>query len=412
MTLWPTLGNLVASVSGLFFVALGLAVAWVRPRRRPQVWFAGFAISFGVAQFFINFASVDEPLRVFTDPLMDLGFAAAIVPLVVLGARVPAQPPMSAAAYAAGALAAVGAAAWVVIWWSQGATPRDPTTPWAGLLMLAFGGVLLFLPLRFRGARAGSRERTQLALMAAALVFWPAAIASANVRSANPVWVAHAMLHLPMFVAAAALWLAATHTVDRRDRRLARDVALVTLGVLTASFAVRPLLGPATGGGPGLLYGSARLLTVLLLAYAILRQQLFGLDIKVKWTLKQSTVAAVFIGVFFVVSESASTFFAASGLGPYMGIAAAGLLVFAMAPLQRAAERVASAAMPGVKGPAEMSRDERLGFYREHLRLAYADGVVDRGERSLLLHARERLGLSTEDAERAERELLQGEGSA
>lgn len=161
------------------------------------------------------------------------------------------------------------------------------------------------------------------------------------------------------------------------------------------------LLGrDAAGTGPP---GAARIATVLLLAYAILRQQLLDIDLKVKWTIKQSTVAAAFIGVFFVVSNGVQTFFQGS-FGPYRGIAAAGALVFAIAPLQRAAERVANAAMPGVKTTSEMSPDARLHLYREQARAAWSDGAISKDERLLLDRLRASLGVSHEDANRIESE--------
>jgi hypothetical protein len=186
----------------------------------------------------------------------------------------------------------------------------------------------------------------------------------------------------------------------------------VVLALILASAVAGHLLAAGGNSNPRFFFNGVWYLGLpVLTTYALLRAQLFDIDLKVKWTIKQSTVAAAFIGVFFVVSESASNFFASSGLGPYLGIAAAGLLVFAMAPLQRAAERVASAAMPGVKAGSELSRHERLGLYREQLRVAYADSVVDRNERALLLSTRRYLGISTEEAERLEHEVVQGGGT-
>ncbi|MGQ0535366.1 MAG: hypothetical protein ACT4PT_04765 [Methanobacteriota archaeon] len=89
-----------------------------------------------------------------------------------------------------------------------------------------------------------------------------------------------------------------------------------------------------------------------------------------------------------------------------MGIAAAGLLVFAIAPLQRVADRVANAAMPGVRAPAERGAAERRALYREHVELAYRDGVVNRDERLQLDLARHQLALTEAEAAAVEREVL------
>jgi hypothetical protein len=144
---------------------------------------------------------------------------------------------------------------------------------------------------------------------------------------------------------------------------------------------------------------------VALMAYGILRAQLFDIDLKVKWTVKQSTVAALFVGVFFVVSESASTFLSGSGLGPYLGIAAAGLLVFAMAPLQRAADRVANAALPNADASRQYLEFRKLQVYQAALEGAYDDGLVTGKERTVLERLRAELAIAPEAAAAVEADL-------
>lgn len=143
-----------------------------------------------------------------------------------------------------------------------------------------------------------------------------------------------------------------------------------------------------------------------ILLYGILRTHLFDVDLKMKWTVKQSTVAAAFIGVFFVVSESASTFFSNTGLGPYLGIAAAGVLVFALAPLQRAAERVADVALPGVANTHEYLTFRKMEVYKAAVELAAEDGVITAKERRVLGSLRASLGIEGADAEALEAHIL------
>lgn len=97
-----------------------------------------------------------------------------------------------------------------------------------------------------------------------------------------------------------------------------------------------------------------------------------------------------------------------AGLGTWIGIAAAGFLVFALAPIQRFAERVSDAAMPAVKEPAKMSPDDRLSAYEALARVAWEDGALSADERRLLDEARERLGLSADEASRVESEAAPG----
>ena len=52
-----------------------------------------------------------------------------------------------------------------------------------------------------------------------------------------------------------------------------------------------------------LLFALGTLLAVPLIAYGILRAHLFDIDLRIRWTIKQSTVAAVFVAVFYLVAE-------------------------------------------------------------------------------------------------------------
>jgi hypothetical protein len=184
----------------------------------------------------------------------------------------------------------------------------------------------------------------------------------------------------------------------RRYAVLLASMPLLALGTLAGTAGDRAAYAAAVG----LLVGLFFLAGDLLVVYALLRFQIFELDVKLQWTLRRGTLAAMFIAVFFVVTQVAQD--ALAGYGPLVGGVAAGLLLFALSPLQKLAERVASVALPGVKQPGEMSRDERHAFYLDHARVAWADGKLTGEERDLLDHAREKLGLSHEEAARLEQE--------
>jgi hypothetical protein len=175
------------------------------------------------------------------------------------------------------------------------------------------------------------------------------------------------------------------------------------LATLLVMLVVSP--GPQRGEAGQLLAGLTLLPLPFVTVYALLRHEMFDIRLRFRWTVKQSTLAGAFIGVFFVVSESAQQFFASTDLGPYLGIAAAGLLVFALAPLQRAAERVADAAVPGARPLARLGQEERATLYLDQVRFAWSDGRLTDDERRILDHLRERLGLSLEAAARLERQV-------
>jgi hypothetical protein len=138
------------------------------------------------------------------------------------------------------------------------------------------------------------------------------------------------------------------------------------------------------------------------MVYAVLHGEIAGIDAKVRFTLSKTTVAAVFVGVFFAASEVAQQFFGDRFQSEYLGIAAAGLLVVAIAPLQRLADRLAAKAVPA---PASGTPDGPIAMYREQVLLAWSDGKLNSKERKMLRSLRDRLGLDLATAERVEDEV-------
>jgi hypothetical protein len=108
-------------------------------------------------------------------------------------------------------------------------------------------------------------------------------------------------------------------------------------------------------------------------------------------------VASGFVVLFFAASEGAEAVFQTT-LGPAFGLAAAGLLTFALKPLERMAEGLATVAVPNAKPLVQMSGPERHHLYLEQARLAWTDGDFDAKERRILDNLRERLGLSADEA--------------
>jgi hypothetical protein len=212
--------------------------------------------------------------------------------------------------------------------------------------------------------------------------------------------------YVPALAVRLAAWALLVGIVARRAAHVPRDPNLRrylgALGILGASAAA--VLAVARGEGPlhTFLTGFWDLGLPVLVTYALVRHQIFGLDYRVKWTIRKGTVAGIILGVVLVVSQVAQNYLAA--YGPLAGGVAAGMLIFTLNPLQRVAERVADAAMPGTRGGAELSRGEREEVYRRQLGLAWTDGLMTVRERRLLDQLREDLGLPAEVALRLERE--------
>jgi hypothetical protein len=159
-------------------------------------------------------------------------------------------------------------------------------------------------------------------------------------------------------------------------------------------------------GTPYVMYALGTLLAVPLIAYGILRTQLFDIDLKIQWTIKQSTLAAIFVVVVYLVSEGADRFLSEE-LGNWAGLLASALVVFFLTPLQRFAESVASAAMPNTENTPEYATYRKMQVYESSLSDAFIGGISEK-ERVLLDTLRDTLGISPADAQLLEKDLREG----
>ncbi len=140
--------------------------------------------------------------------------------------------------------------------------------------------------------------------------------------------------------------------------------------------------------------GAIYLLYVCLLAYGILRSQIFDIELKVKFALTQSAAGALLAGSFFVLSEAIEALLAVEGLVP--GLIAAGLVVLGLRPAYRLVRGGVERLMPGVEWSSAYIATRRAEIYRAALEGAAEDGGVTSTERAILERLREQLGL--EDA--------------
>ena len=188
------------------------------------------------------------------------------------------------------------------------------------------------------------------------------------------------------FVATLLSWRAARSPVARR-RAGALSLAFGTRdlfwGGLFLGFGLFPESLPSVGLPLLQLASFALLFYVVATAYGIASAHLFDIDLRVKWTLEQGTVAAIFVAVFFVVSEGMAAILS-DRLGTLLGLLATGGLVFVLAPLQRVSERLSGAAMPNVSDTPEYRAFRKEQIYGEALAEALKDGEVTPMERAIL----------------------------
>lgn len=144
----------------------------------------------------------------------------------------------------------------------------------------------------------------------------------------------------------------------------------------------------------GVLFPAASLLFLLMLAYSILKVQLFGIDLHIKAGLRRGLIVTPFAVAFFLVSESLE------GALPFdsfwAGLAAAGVITLGLVPLQRASGRLADRIMPGVKDTPEYRERRARDIYQAAFEVAARDGTVTPREAAMLARLASELGL--EDA--------------
>lgn len=154
-----------------------------------------------------------------------------------------------------------------------------------------------------------------------------------------------------------------------------------------------------------LTYELAVIAYVPLVAYGVLRVQLFDIDLRIKRTIKRGTVAAAFVATFFVVSEFADNYLS-SHFGTVIGVLGTGALMFFLDPLQRAAERLSDAAMPNTVDTPEYESFRKLQVYDSAVRAALEDGRISERQRRVLDSMIDSMGIDRNLAHRMEDDAL------
>ena len=127
--------------------------------------------------------------------------------------------------------------------------------------------------------------------------------------------------------------------------------------------------------------------------YAVLKAQLFDIDLRLKATMRRSVVASIFLAVFLVITQLAQNVLS-NQLGVLVGGMATGLLLFALTPLQRVSERLANAAMPKVSDTEAYQSFRKLEVYKEAVQSFAAGGRLSARERAALDRIQKKLRLS------------------
>ena len=278
--------------------------------------------------------------------------------------------------------------------------------------MLALYPPFLAAALGTRLTRPFADTRVRIGLAVGAALLFVATLTTPMKFGASALYVALALVFWFALAASAQAWYLAEGAARTRARWFAiafgvRDVlwGYVYLETTRQVWAGTMAEVPSDPMDPMMLYYAlGTLLAVPLIAYGILRAHLFDIDLRIRWTIKQSTLAAAVVTIIYVLSEGASRLLS-SELGSVAGLVAAGLVVFFLAPLQRFAERVASNAMPNTQNTPEYAAHRKLQVYESAIAEALQGGGISDKERALLNRLRDTLGIAKADADALERDL-------
>lgn len=152
------------------------------------------------------------------------------------------------------------------------------------------------------------------------------------------------------------------------------------------------------------IYALGTLFAVPLIAYGILKAKLFDIDLRIRWTIKQSTLAGLILSIIFLVSEGTATFLSEE-LGNIAGLLAAAVVIFFLAPLQRFAERIAASTMPNTANTPQYRAYRKMQVYEQALLEALDESGISPKERALLERLRESLEIAPADAAAIEQHL-------
>jgi hypothetical protein len=146
------------------------------------------------------------------------------------------------------------------------------------------------------------------------------------------------------------------------------------------------------------------LVYVLLLAYAVLKMQLFDIDLKAKFAIERGTLIALVGGIFFIGSELLEAMVPVEST--FLGVAVAMVILVLLRPLYRLALRLANGIMPSVDKTTAYLDARKSEVYQAAVEGAGEDGVISENERGMLERLRKNLQLSSAEANALELEFV------
>lgn len=151
-------------------------------------------------------------------------------------------------------------------------------------------------------------------------------------------------------------------------------------------------------------FAVATIVYVPLLAYGILKTQLFDLDLRVKVGIRRSTIVTVIL-IFALAAAKTAEYYLNKTYGYIAGGIAAGVMLFLAPRLNKMGEKVANVAMPQVQPTPAYLAAKKLDVYRTAVETAIETGGIDARQRLTLDRLRTKLGLVDVDCAAVEAEV-------
>jgi hypothetical protein len=149
----------------------------------------------------------------------------------------------------------------------------------------------------------------------------------------------------------------------------------------------------------------------VVIAYGILKHQLFDIEFIVKKTFVYLLIALILIGIFRLIELILSYFISATFFGGDLGARfIAAVIVFCFFfPLRSTAVKIGDRLFPKLAKTVKYDFSHEIMVYNNQLKHALEDGVITEKEEKMLKSLRYDLGISDEDHENLLEELTKGQ---
>jgi hypothetical protein len=229
----------------------------------------------------------------------------------------------------------------------------------------------------------------------AAAIFWRRAAVSSTELEAKRLRYMRNLVAAPLAIAMLALIL----TVIINGATKSSDIAFLIVLAFVGFFLAILVLVPAFG-----------------MAYGLLKYRILEFDTIVKsgvrFTISRSVIAAVFLTVFFAVSEGTQAFIQNRTNSTIVGIIGASLLLFAIAPLEHLSHKLARRALPAAHDEEKYREFRRWEVYRATFEEFATDKRISTRERRALASLAKSLGLKDRDVATIESQVRKEQGFA